>query len=198
MIETIRQQIMDSIMVKRQIFDSPELVEVIGRAAAAIISAYRRGNKVLLCGNGGSASDAQHIEAELVGRFKLDRRALAAVSITANSSDLTSISNDYGFDNIFERQMEAHGTKGDILIAISTSGNSTNVINALVKAKSQGVITITLTGKSGGKCRDYSDITIDVPSGDTPRIQESHIMIGHIICDIVEKELFQEAAGLAR
>lgn len=190
MYEMIRKQIMDSINTKELIFGSEDIISSIQLAAEMIIEAYHTGNKVLLCGNGGSASDAQHIEGELVGRFKLDRKGLPAIALTSNSSSVTSIGNDLGFDNIFVRQVEAHGKSGDILIVISTSGKSANILNAMKYAASIGIKTIALLGKGGGDCIGIADISITVPSQDTPRIQESHILIGHILCDLVEKKLF--------
>lgn len=188
--EEIRQQIEESISVKREIMSSKEMVEQIGRAGEMLVQAYKNGNKVLLCGNGGSASDAQHIEGELVGRFQKERRPLPAIAMTANSATVTAISNDYGYSNIFYREVEAYGKKGDVLIGISTSGNSENIYQALSHAKELGVISIALLGKDGGKCAEIADLSIIVPSEVTARIQESHIMIGHILCSIVERKLF--------
>lgn len=187
---TITEQIEQSIAVKRYILECDEILALISKAVEIIVRAYRNGNKVLLCGNGGSASDALHIEGELVGRFKMNRKALPAIAMVSSTATFTSIVNDYGYETIFERQIEAHGNRGDVLIAISTSGNSPNVVNGIKKAREQGLLTIALTGRSGGDCRELADIAIRVPSDDTPRIQESHITIGHIICDLVEKELF--------
>jgi D-sedoheptulose 7-phosphate isomerase len=157
----------------------------------AIINAYKAGKKVLLCGNGGSAADAQHIAAELVGRFKKERTPLSAIALTTDTSILTAIGNDYGFDRVFERQIEALIDKGDVLICISTSGSSENIIKAAYKAKEKKATTIGLTGRDGGMLKDICDICIVVPSQDTPRIQEAHITIGHIICELVEEGLFE-------
>ncbi len=156
-------------------------------AAETILNCLLHGNKVLLCGNGGSASDSQHIAAEFVNRFKMERRPLPAIALTTDTSILTAIANDYSFDEVFKKQVEALGSLGDVLIGISTSGNSKNVIAALKKAKEKGIITIGLTGK--GKCQmdEICDINIKVESKDTPRIQEVHIFLGHVICDIVER-----------
>ena len=160
------------------------LVEKAGRLC---LEALKSGRKILICGNGGSAADAQHIAAELTGRFKKERQALPAIALTVDSSALTAISNDYGFDRVFSRQVEAYAKEGDILIAISTSGNSQNVINAIDAAKNLNAKVITLTGKSGGKMKDMGDVNIVIPSNSTPRIQEMHIMAGHMICAVVDE-----------
>lgn len=186
----IEQIISESIAVKRRILDTPELVLRIEDFKSAIVKAYRNGAKVLFCGNGGSAADAQHIAAELSGRFYLDRKPLYAEALHCNSSFMTSVSNDYGYENVFSRAVEATAHKGDVLVGISTSGNSANVLKAFEKAREIGICTIALTGKDGGKMANYSDLLINVPSDVTPRIQEAHIMIGHIVCELVEKELF--------
>jgi len=167
-------------------------LDLIAKIAEAIIAAYKQGNKVLLCGNGGSASDAQHIEGELVGRFKMERKALPAIAITANSSTMTAIANDYGYADVFKRAVEAHGKPGDILIAISTSGNSQNVILAVEEAKKQGMKVVGFLGGSGGKLEKLVDMALVAPSSDTPRIQECHILVGHILCDLIEKGVFGE------
>lgn len=158
--------------------------------AELIIEAYRNGKKVILFGNGGSAADAQHIAAELVGRYYIDRDPLPAIALTTNTSSLTAIGNDYTFDIIFTRQLKALGHNGDIAIGFSTSGNSENIVQALKIAKEKGLVTVGFTGKSGGKVRDMADYCVCIPSNNTPRIQEGHITIGHIICEIVESELF--------
>ncbi len=149
--------------------------------------------KILLCGNGGSAADAQHIAAELVGRFQLERRALPAVALTTDTSILTAVANDYSFDKIFARQVEAIGSKGDVLIGISTSGNSRNVLLAVQKAKDIGLLTIGFTGKNGGKLKNMADHCLIVNSPSTPRIQEVHITLGHVLCDFIEKFTFSYA-----
>lgn len=172
--ESIRQMLSDSILV----------------ASNIITDAYKRGNKVLLCGNGGSAADAQHIAAELLGRFYKDRAPLPAIALHANSSYMTAVANDYGYEEVFSRAVKAFGRPGDVLIAISTSGNSDNVIQAVKVAKDIGMRTIALTGASGGILAHIADVVIRVPSNDTPRIQEGHIAIGHIICSVVEQNLF--------
>lgn len=163
----------------------------IEKAAKAIIASLRKGGKLLVFGNGGSAADSQHIVAELVGRFKMERRALPAVALTTNTSSLTAIANDYGYDVVFSRQIEALGAKGDVALGISTSGNSKNVIEAFKKAKAIGLETIALTGSDGGKMKRMCDISIVVETKYTPSIQESHIMIIHIICSLIERELFK-------
>jgi len=165
------------------------ILPMVEKAGFLCINALKEGNKILLCGNGGSAADAQHIAAELSGRFKKERNALAAVALTTDTSAITAIGNDYGFEYIFSRQCEALGKKGDVLIGISTSGNSQNVINAINSARKLGVKVITLTGKDGGAMKDMGDINIVIPSDDTPRIQEMHIMVGHMLCFYIEKEM---------
>jgi len=171
--------------------EDEKLIETIGEVADSIVDSYRSGGKLLLCGNGGSAADAQHIAAELVARFQMERRALDAEAITVNSSSLTAIGNDYSFDQIFSRQVEAKGKKGDILIGITTSGNSKNVIKAMEQGNELGMVTIGLTGgKEGVKIAEVAKLCIAVPSTDTPRIQEVHILIGHILCGYIEEKLF--------
>jgi D-sedoheptulose 7-phosphate isomerase len=167
-----------------------QLLAAVSKAAQSLIQAFRAGNKVLLFGNGGSANDAQHIAAELVGRFAFDRPPLPAISLAESVSSLTAISNDYGFEQVFSRQMEAFGRPGDVAIAISTSGNSHNVLHAVAAANNANLFTIGLTGRSGGKLRTLVKECICVPSDDTPRVQECHTLIGHILSQIVEQELF--------
>ncbi|XRO77017.1 D-sedoheptulose 7-phosphate isomerase [Methanocaldococcus sp. 10A] len=163
--------------------------EKLKKAIEIILEALKNGNKILICGNGGSAADAQHFAAEIVGRFKLERKGFPAIALTTDTSILTAIGNDYGFEKIFERQVEALGKKGDVLIGISTSGNSENVIRAVNKAKEMGIYTIGLLGKGGGKLKDIVDLALIVPSDNTPRIQECHLTIYHVICEEVEKRL---------
>jgi D-sedoheptulose 7-phosphate isomerase len=186
----IKKHIEDSIEVKRFILDDTAFIEKIERAGIMCCDALRKGNKILLAGNGGSAADAQHIAGELINRFGFERPGLPAISLTTDSSVLTSISNDYGFKRIISRQVEALGTVGDILIAISTSGSSENILEGIAEAGKKGMLTIGLTGKSGGRMKDYCDLLLNVPSDETPRIQEAHIMIGHIICSYIERSLF--------
>lgn len=188
--EIIRSQMHDSIDVKNKIMESDNLIRQIEMAADEIVKCYKGGHTLLLCGNGGSAGDAQHIAGEMVARFRIERKALSAIAFNTNSSVVTAIGNDYEYNIIFERQVEAFGHEGDVLISISTSGNSESVVRAINRAKEMGIKTVSLLGKDGGSCKDISDYAIVVPSDDTPRIQESHIMIGHIICDLVERRMF--------
>jgi D-sedoheptulose 7-phosphate isomerase len=185
-IESIKQ----SIEVKQSILSNSVLISEIRKVSVACISAYSRGNKVLLCGNGGSAADAQHIAAELSGRFYYDRPPLPAEALHVNTSFLTAVANDYSFDDLYSRAVKGTGKKGDVLIGISTSGNSENVLRALKTAREMGIQTVGLTGESGGKMAGHCDILIAIPSTDTPRIQEAHILIGHILCELVETALF--------
>jgi D-sedoheptulose 7-phosphate isomerase len=173
---------------------APLLAEV----AQALIAAFRAGKKVLLCGNGGSAADAQHLAAEFVGKFYFDRPALPAEALTVNTSSLTAIGNDYSFDVVFSRQVEAFGAAGDVLIGITTSGNSRNVVEAFRVARQRGILTVGLTGASGGTLKEVADYCICIASTDTPRIQEHHILVGHILCELVEQALFGEALSAAR
>lgn len=188
--EIIKSQIKESIDVKNKILSDESLLTQIEKASEEIVKCYKSGHMLLLCGNGGSAGDAQHIAGEMVARFRIERKALSALAFNTNSSVVTAIGNDYEYNIIFERQVEAFGHSGDVLIAISTSGNSESVVRAIEKAKSMGIKTVSLLGKGGGACKDISDYAIVVPCDDTARIQESHIMIGHIICDIVERSMF--------
>jgi D-sedoheptulose 7-phosphate isomerase len=162
------------------------MVPQIAEASKLIIETLKNGNKILLCGNGGSASDAQHIAAEFVGRYKIERKGVPAIALTTDSSALTAISNDYGYNRVFDRQVEALINRGDLLIGISTSGDSLNIISALLLAKEMGANTLGLSGKGGGKMNYTCDINLVVPSDDTPRIQEMHILIGHILCQAVD------------
>jgi D-sedoheptulose 7-phosphate isomerase len=166
-----------------------KLTEKIYKSAEICITSLNNGGKILLCGNGGSAADAQHIAAELIGRYKLERKGIPAIAITTDTSSITSIGNDYGFGQVFERQIEAIANEGDIVIGISTSGQSENVINALNLAKTIGCLTIGFTGGNSGKMNAFCDINLTVSSEDTARIQEMHIILGHIICNLIEREL---------
>lgn len=190
----IQQHIAASIETKQALLSSPELNQNIASAARAVVKAYQSEHKILIAGNGGSAADAQHIAAEFVSRFEFDRPGLAAMALTTDSSILTAIGNDYGFDRLFSRQIDASARPGDVFIGISTSGNSANILAALRAAKQHGLTTIGLAGV-GGKIQGECDICISVPSSHTPRIQESHILIGHIICAYVEQALFGEKYG---
>lgn len=180
----------ESIRVKKKIVDDPSLLSQINQISSIIIEAYRKKNKVILFGNGGSAADAQHVAGELVNRLHLEREALPAIALTTDSSVLTSIANDYDYSRIFARQVEALAKEGDVVIGISTSGSSSNVIEAVKTAKEKGAKTVGFTGNKGGKLAELVDFVISVPSDETPRVQESHITILHIICCLVERELF--------
>jgi len=177
----------ESIRVKQRLIR--DQVAILGKIAEMMLEALRNGKKIILFGNGGSAADSQHIAAELVSRFRRDREAIPAIALTTDTSILTSIGNDYGFDKVFSRQIEAMGHEGDIAVGISTSGNSPNVLKALEVAKLIGMQTIGFTGDSGGKLKDYVDICFHVPSHDTARIQESHITAAHALCDVIEEEM---------
>ena len=185
--EIIRRTIRESIQVKEAIVRN--MIPEIAQAAAWIVSSYDNGGKLVLFGNGGSAGDAQHIAAELVGRFERERRALPAIALTTNSSTLTAIGNDYGYDKIFSRQVEAWVQPADVVIGISTSGNSPNVLEGIAAAKLKGAKTIGLTGEKGGKLASQTNLCLKVPSSNTARIQESHIMIGHLLCLLLEQQI---------
>ena len=185
--ERIAAELEESVAVKRRVL--AEETATVAAIAEAIIGGLKSGKKIVLFGNGGSAADSQHIAAELVGRFRRERRALAAVALTTDTSILTSIANDDAFENVFARQIEAIGEEGDIAIGISTSGTSPNVLNALRTARRMGLTTVGFTGESGGGVRDVVDLCFRVPSGSTPRIQEAHIAVAHAICDVVEEAL---------
>jgi len=185
-IDEINMMFDDSIEV---ITKTKELSEKINQSALKIISCLKNNGKVILFGNGGSAADAQHMAAELIGRFKIERKSIPAIALTTDTSIITSIGNDYDFDNIFSRQVESLVNKNDIIIAISTSGNSNNVINGIVKAKENGSFVIGLAGNSGGKLRSISDLLLNVPSNDTARIQEGHRIIIHSLCQLIEKNI---------
>jgi len=187
---TITQAIQNSINVKQQILDNNELLDKIEQSIDLIINALNNGNKILFCGNGGSAADAQHLAAELSGRFYFDRAPLASEALHCNSSYLTAVANDYGYDEVFARIIKGIGKKGDVLVGLSTSGNSQNIIKAFEVAKQQGINVIAFTGATGGKMKELADILLNVPSTDTPRIQEAHITVGHVICEQVEQRIF--------
>lgn len=188
----IKEYIEKSIETKQKILNSEILIDDIRKVSAIIVNAYRKGNKVLFAGNGGSAADAQHLACELVSKFYFERLALNAIALNTNTSVITAIGNDSSFEQIYSRQIEANGVKGDIFIAISTSGNSKNIIWAIEQAKKQGIITVGLTGETACKMDDLCDLIIKVPSDETPIIQESHIMIGHILCAVVEGNLIKK------
>lgn len=186
----IQTSISDSIQVKQQILQDADFLKNIESSAAMMVASLRAGGKIHFCGNGGSAADAQHLAAELSGRFGYDRPPLNAEALHCNTSYLTAVGNDYGYDAIFARLLQGTARKGDVLVAISTSGNSQNILNACFTAREMGLKIIALTGATGGKMKDFSNILLNVPSTDTPRIQECHIMIGHILCQLIENKMF--------
>ena len=186
----IKELIIESVLVKQQILEDEKLLETIDKVVEVTTIALKGGKKVLFCGNGGSAADAQHIAAELSGRFYLDREPLFAEALHVNTSALTSIANDYGYEEAYARLLDSKGQQGDILFAISTSGNSPNILRAIEEARKRFMIIVGMTGASGGKMLTKCDYLINVPSTDTPRIQECHITIGHLLCELVEKAIF--------
>ncbi len=193
-IHLIQTRLAESAGVKEAMKRDDEFTSTLASIAVAVVDAYRTGNKVLLFGNGGSAADAQHIAAELVGRFYKDRKPLAGVALNTNTSSMSAVANDYSFAEVFEREVKALGHPGDVAIGISTSGNSENVIRALDTARAQGLVTVAFTGSSGGRLKEGVHYCLRVPSDDTARIQEGHITAGHIMCELVENALFGEAA----
>lgn len=188
--EKIKQIISASIETKQLLLKDENLLKVIEQAVDKITTAFKAGKKVYFCGNGGSAADAQHLAAEFSGRFYIDRKALPAEALHCNTSYLTAVGNDYSYDVIYSRIIEGVGMPGDILIGLSTSGNSGNIVKAFESAREKKIVTIGLTGASGGQMKSISDYLINIPSTDTPRIQESHILAGHIICQLVEEKIF--------
>jgi len=184
------KQIAESIEVKQAILNNKELLKLIEEISVKAIELYENGKKIMLAGNGGSAADAQHIAGELVSRFYFDRPGLPALALTTDSSILTAIGNDYGYEKLFSRQIQANGVEGDMFIGISTSGNSENILKALEECKNKKIITVGLTGENGGKMAELCDYCIKVPSTETPRVQEAHILISHIICSIIEEAIF--------
>jgi D-sedoheptulose 7-phosphate isomerase len=184
--------ITESIRTKQEILQDADFINRIENAVMLISKAFKQENKIWFCGNGGSAADAQHLAAEFSGRFYKDRKALPAEALHCNTSYLTAVANDYSYDIIFSRLLEGIGKKGDVLIGLSTSGNSKNIVSAFETARNMGIATIAFTGNHGGKLKTLSDILFNVPSNDTPRIQESHILVGHIICQLVEAKVFPE------
>ncbi len=183
----IRAHVRESVRIGEKLLDG-EFIDLIARVATAISKAFRNGNKVIIFGNGGSAADAQHFASEFVGRYRRDRKALPAIALTTNGSSLTAIGNDYGFDRVFARQVEAAGVEGDVVVGISTSGQSKNVIEALRIARTKRMITVGFTGHDGGQMKEIVDYCLCVPSESTPTIQEAHMVIGHAICGLVEGE----------
>lgn len=190
MSKKIKEIISASISVKQQLLENDKIIDTISACVTVIVNAFNNGNKVLFCGNGGSAADAQHLAAEFSGRFYIDRDALPAEALHCNTSYLTAVGNDYSYDVIYSRLIKGNGKKGDVLIGLSTSGNSSNIVNAFEMAKEKEMITIGFTGFTGGRMKEIADYLLNVPSTDTPRIQESHILLGHIICELVEAALF--------
>lgn len=191
--DQILKIIQASIDVKLQVLENKELQQTVAESVAALVTAFKNGNKVLFCGNGGSAADAQHLAAEFSGRFYTDREALPAEALHVNTSYMTAVANDYSYDVVYSRMVQGIGRKGDVLVGLSTSGNSPNIVKAFETARTKGMITIGFTGASGGKMKELSDLLINVPSTDTPRIQESHILLGHIICQLVEEQYFAKS-----
>ena len=183
-------QIEKSYKVKQQMLENKEMTALIKVVSEKAVEIYRHGNKTLIAGNGGSAADAQHIAGEFVSKFYFDRPGLASLALTTDTSIITAIGNDYGYEKIFSRQVQANGVKGDMFIGISTSGNSENILEALKECKDKGIVTVGLTGEKGGAMKELCDYCICVPSNETPRVQEAHILIGHIICAVVEEEIF--------
>jgi D-sedoheptulose 7-phosphate isomerase len=190
MSEKIKNIIKASVDTKQQILHNEELLKTIEKIVDVITNAFKKGNRVYFCGNGGSAADAQHLAAEFSGRFYTDRKALPAEALHCNSSYLTAVANDYGFDVVYSRMIDGIGQNADVLVGLSTSGNSGNIVKAFETAKEKGMITIGFTGATGGILKSISHYLVNIPSADTPRIQESHIMIGHIICQLVEEKMY--------
>ncbi|MDR2884388.1 MAG: D-sedoheptulose 7-phosphate isomerase [Deferribacteraceae bacterium] len=191
---TIETIISGSIAIKERILNDKKMIDTIEEVVSALVSSYKAGGKLLIAGNGGSAADAQHVAAEFVGRFYYDRPSLPAMALTTDSSILTAIGNDYGYDQVFSRQIEGNAVKGDIFIAISTSGNSPSIVRALEAARSKGVITVGLTGEKPSKMDPLCDYLLKMPSADTPRVQEGHFLIEHIICQLAEERLCPKGA----
>ena len=186
----IKEIISSSISVKQQVLQDAVILNTMEKITNAIVDCFKNNGTVLLCGNGGSAADAQHLAAEFSGRFYKDREPLNAEALHVNTSYLTAVANDYSFNEVYSRLVKAKGKKGDVLIALSTSGNSANIVEAAKAAKAKEMKVIAFTGKDGGKLKEYADFLINVPSTDTPRIQECHILVGHIICQLVEEKYF--------
>jgi D-sedoheptulose 7-phosphate isomerase len=188
--ETIKNCIKESIKVKQQVLEDEALLLIVKAATDSIVASLKKGGRIYFCGNGGSAADAQHLAAEFTGRFYKDRKALAAEALHTNSSYMTAVANDYSFDVVYARLVEGIMNEGDVLIGLTTSGNSANILKAFEAAKAKSIITIGFTGLSGGVLKSLSDFLINVPSADTPRIQECHILLGHIICQLAEEKYF--------
>lgn len=186
----IADQVRKSYEIKQAIYADSELMESIRVVSMETVKTYRNGGKTLIAGNGGSAADAQHIAGEFVSKFYFDRPGLPSIALTTDTSILTAIGNDYGYEKLFSRQVQANGNEGDIFIGISTSGNSKNILDALKTCKEKGIATVGMTGAGGGEMAELCDYCIEVPSNETPRVQEAHILIGHIICSVVEEVIF--------
>lgn len=193
MIDVIKSRIQQSVDLKSSLLKDTDLLQKIEKIATLIVASYQHKGKVLWCGNGGSAADSQHLAAELSGRFYYDRAPLFSEALHVNTSYTTAVANDYSYDVIYSRLVEAMGNKGDVLIGLSTSGNSGNVVKAFEKARAMGITTVGFTGESGGKMKALSDYLINIPSTDTPRIQECHMLLGHTICELVESSLFPKS-----
>lgn len=191
MLTTISNLVAESIQTKQRLLEDAQLIQTIAQIVDTCVQTYRNDGKLLFCGNGGSAADAQHLSAELSGRFYKDRPALFAEALHVNTSYITAVANDYSYDEVFARLVRGMGRKGDVLFAISTSGNSSNILKAIAAAKSQGMYVVGMTGSTGGKMRTECDFLLNAPSTITPRIQECHILMGHIICELIEKQLFE-------
>lgn len=188
----IKNIIQNSISVKQQVLENDSIISTIQEVTDKIVACFQGDGKVLFCGNGGSAADAQHLAAEFAGKFYFDREPLNSEALHVNTSYLTAVGNDYSYEEVYARIVKAKGRTGDVLVGISTSGNSGNVVKALAQAKKQGMITIGFTGETGGEMKELCDYLIPIPSTDTPRIQECHILVGHIICELVEETLFEK------
>ncbi len=189
----IRQAIHESIQAKEKLLNDPQLLQIVEQVAAVCIEAYRQDRKLLFCGNGGSAADAQHLAAELSGRFYYDRPPLFAEALHVNTSFVTAVANDYDYEAVYARMVRAAGRPGDVLFAISTSGNSPNILKAIEAAKTCGMIVVGMTGESGGLMRERCDYLLNMPSSDTPRVQECHMLVGHTICELIEAGLFPQS-----
>jgi len=190
MVEKIKKIIAESISVKEEVLKNDRIIGTVQKIVNEVVAALKKGNRIYFCGNGGSAADAQHLAAEFSGRFYTDRDALPAEALHCNTSYLTAVANDYSYDVVYARLVKGIGQKGDVLVGLSTSGNSSNIVKAFEVAKEKGILTIGFTGEGGGKMKSLSDFLLDIPSKNTPRIQESHIMLGHIICQLVEERYF--------
>jgi len=188
--QKIKNIIADSIAVKGKLLNDERIIGIVEKIVDQIVRALKKGNRIYFCGNGGSAADAQHLAAEFSGRFYTDRDALPAEALHCNTSYLTAVANDYGYDAVYARLVQGIGVKGDVLVGLSTSGNSPNIVKAFEVARQKAITTVGFTGEGGGKMKSISDYLLDIPSKDTPRIQESHIMLGHIICQLVEESFF--------